>query len=41
MKPTVSDRMARRPLGSVRPRMVGSSVANKLVARTTAAPVRR
>jgi hypothetical protein len=39
MKPTVSDRITRRPDGSRRPRMVGSSVANSWSRAVTSAPV--
>ena len=35
MKPTVSDRIAGRPPGSLRRRMVGSSVANSMSLATT------
>ena len=41
MKPTVSDRMMRRPLASFTSRMVGSSVANTWSLATTPAPVMR
>ncbi len=37
MKPTVSDRMTSRPLGSAARRAVGSSVSNSLRARRGAA----
>ena len=39
MKPTVSDRMTRRPDGSFSPRMVGSSVAKSWSCACTSAPV--
>ena len=41
MKPTVSERMMRRPLASFSPRMVGSSVANSMSFASTVAPVSR
>ena len=41
MKPTVSDRMMRRPLASFTSRMVGSSVSNTWSRAVTEAPVRR
>ena len=41
MKPTVSDRMMVRPLGSTIARMVGSSVANSRSLAITAALVSR
>jgi hypothetical protein len=39
MKPTVSDRIARRPDGRSVPRIVGSSVANNWSRAATSAPV--
>ena len=41
MKPTVSERMMRRPLASRTSRMVGSSVANTWSSTSTPAPVMR
>ena len=41
MKPTVSDRMTRRPPGSSTARIVGSSVAKSMSFASTAAPVSR
>ena len=41
IKPTVSERMIRRPLASLTSRMVGSSVSNTWSLATTEAPVRR
>ncbi len=39
MKPTVSDRITRRPDGRSSPRIVGSNVANNWSRATTAEPV--
>ena len=41
MKPTVSDRIAEPPCGSLIRRMVGSRVANSMSAATTSARVSR
>ncbi len=41
MKPTVSDRIAEPPWGSLMRRMVGSSVANSMSAAITSARVSR